>query len=171
MQRIEYLIRIDFSLTKWVDDSSGSGSKDACAVGAWQESSECDAECGPGNRILERQYLNQDLAEGAGCEAELVRTVPCRGNCANKNGGGNVSISMLNNFVNKMKINSDDVEETTQPSCSFTAWTRWGPCSPNCGNGYQTRTRQYVDENRRRCEVTEPNRNIKICSNALRITS
>lgn len=85
MQRIKYKIRINFS--QCVDDVSGSGSKKACALGSWEESSECDAQCGPGNRHLQRQYLNQNLARRAGCRDELTRRIPCHGRNCDENFG------------------------------------------------------------------------------------
>lgn len=62
-----------------IKSSAGSGS--ACDVGPWQEPSECSAQCGPGYKTIERQYLNQDWAERLGCETELERIVSCSGDC------------------------------------------------------------------------------------------
>lgn len=62
-----------------------------------------------------------------------------------------------------ISILSDEVEETTQPSCALTQFTDWSECSARCGHGNQTRTRKYVQKNGKKyCEVTGSNR-ISVC--------
>ncbi|KAJ6647455.1 Spondin-1 [Pseudolycoriella hygida] len=109
------------------DDDSNAPSKTACRLGPWQEAP-CDTECGHGNMLQQRQYINENLAQQAGCREQLTQRVPCVGrgpNCSD---------------------DPDEVEETTVPSCALSPWSAWSKCSTSsgCGNGSETRRRKYI---------------------------
>ncbi|XP_037024401.1 spondin-1-like isoform X2 [Bradysia coprophila] len=129
------------------DDSS----QEECATGSWEETDECDVQCGKGNKHLQRHYLNEHLAIQAGCNVELTREETCYGrNCGNHR--------------------SDESEEATQPSCALTGWSDWSECSVRCGGtGHRTKTRSYLQRSSKEYCQSLPNAEslelLKPCNN------
>ncbi|KAG4072467.1 hypothetical protein HA402_004399 [Bradysia odoriphaga] len=111
-------------------------SREECAVGSWEETDECDVQCGYGTKQVQRQYLDEHLALQSGCNVELTKNEPCYGtNCGNQ----------------------DEIEETPPPSCALTRWSDWSECSVRCGPGFRTKTRSYVQRNAKEYCQSLPN--------------
>ena len=90
-----------------------SGARD-CEFGAWNDWSQCDAECDGGRSHRSRVVMVEATEGGAACDGDLqifrsCGTVPCRQN------------------------------EVTVP-CLWGDWTEWSACSALC-NGHQDRNR------------------------------
>ncbi len=99
---------------------------EACATTEWGEWSICNPQCGKGKRMRQRNYINQEAAEQAKCRSKLTQRKECYGD----------------------QIGCDDdmdIPEIPDPECAVTEWTTFSACSAQCGQGIQTRTRQYIN--------------------------
>lgn len=108
-------------------DNLGDDSQNkACEVGEWGEWQECNTQCGKGKKTRQRYFINKDAAEQANCNVKLTQRKECIGE------GQDCEEDAAQDGV-----------ESADPECGVTEWGKWSECSNPCGNGVQTRFRQY----------------------------
>lgn len=109
--------------TQSAEDDQLSGSR-GCLMSPWSAWGPCSSQCGKGERMRQREYLDKISAHL--CKRELTQREECSGNCHE------TYREEDNNDVNNM------------PECALSPWTEYSECNVKCGRGVSLRTRHYI---------------------------
>lgn len=139
-----------------------------CQVSDWTIFSECTQKCGGGTKTRSRIISEQPLNGGKECPDIISETINCNTHtcpidcvvsewteytkCSSEYDGGIKSRSrtIITPPVNGGKecpVLSENVICNTKLKpldCVVSEWTNYSPCSAECGDGYQTRTRTII---------------------------
>lgn len=126
-----------------------------CLTHPWSGWSDCSTKCGEGMQYRRRVYKQPELARIYKCNVLLYEERACEGQvCGLSEPMRNVpDYDELNmNFPTGMDMGTGRETGLGQQSgmyprraeCQLSAWSGWGPCSVTCGEGHQTRQRQYL---------------------------
>ncbi|KAL7736313.1 hypothetical protein ACLKA6_014789 [Drosophila palustris] len=110
-----------------------------CQTHPWSSWSDCSSKCGEGMQYRRRVYKQPELARINNCNVPLYEERACDGQVCG------MGEPMRNDFYS-----AGGMQQSQRPTyqqraeCQLSAWGPWSMCSVTCGEGYQTRQRQYL---------------------------
>ncbi|KAH8398980.1 hypothetical protein KR222_007355 [Zaprionus bogoriensis] len=128
-----------------------------CVTHPWSGWSECTTKCGEGMQYRRRVYKQPELARIYSCNVLLYEERACEGEACGLSEPARIvpdydefSLGLgLGMGMGRGTGRGTGLQQTGTYShraeCQLSTWSAWGPCSVTCGEGYQTRQREYLN--------------------------
>lgn len=120
-----------------------------CLTHPWSGWSDCSSKCGEGMQYRRRVYKQPELARIYNCNVLLYEERACEGQVCGlsepmRNMPDYDELNMNFGMSAGRGQQSSSAMYPQRAECQLSPWSSWGPCSVTCGEGYQTRQRQYL---------------------------
>ncbi|EDV98194.1 spondin-1 isoform X2 [Drosophila grimshawi] len=123
-----------------------------CLTHPWASWSECSSKCGEGMQYRRRVYKQPELARIYNCNVPQYEERACEGLAC----GMSEPMRNAGDFDDEFNMGQippgyiqqhQQQQQQRRAECQLSNWGSWSPCSVTCGEGYQTRQRQYLNPN------------------------
>lgn len=174
-----------------------------CQVSEWTDWSDCSQTCGGGTQVRQRSILQSPVGTNSSCPI-LYEERDCNmhecprsmskcvftewstwSECSKACGGGVMTRSRAIADKEMCTDVTEDLLEESRPcntfdcesvaECILGEWDEWSDCSPSCGEGKQSRSRQIIQAPSQEadCDVMEQSRRcfVKACPNDCQVTA
>ncbi|XP_062133083.1 spondin-1 [Drosophila sulfurigaster albostrigata] len=111
-----------------------------CQTHPWSAWTECSTKCGGGMQYKRRVYKQPELSRVYNCNVPLYEERECEGEAC----GVAESVNNADEFEEFQLGGQKIPPYQRQAECQLSGWSAWGSCSVTCGDGFQSRYRQYI---------------------------
>ncbi|KAH8384614.1 hypothetical protein KR093_002647 [Drosophila rubida] len=111
-----------------------------CQTHPWSSWTECSTKCGGGMQYKRRVYKQPELSRIYNCNVPLYEERECQGEAC----GMGETVDKLEDFEEFQMGGQPNPTYQRRAECQLSSWRPWSPCSVTCGDGFQTRYRQYI---------------------------